>query len=392
MCPDGAHNARRMDDLGGGVWWCGIEDRPGPHFVVVAAAARTTAPKHASPSSIATARQCLHRYWAEYVLRHRPPPGPEAVRGTFSHKVLELTAGEPDGQRDLDRARKLANSEWRTFMHGDDFQRLRLTTDQSREFTGKAIAAVAVALELWPLNGRDIIGAELRFELHVNGVKMHGVIDLAERPTDPVLVAHGYRLFVTDYKTGKVPISVHRQSKWDRKLWVPGTFAGPPPDPPAHDGEAEKLIQAHIYNAAARQLHEIPNQREVGAQLLYVGDDTGVVMADPHDTRQALAAVKTTWRQIEQAHEDGWWPATVGPLCGWCPHMAWDNGDGTWQFCGDGLRYAFNRLESPYGWTKYGTNEPVPAAVTIRQMDPDVRRQARQAADAAVVKPTAPWP
>lgn len=379
-CPDGAHNAKPMVDIGGGVWWCGDTREPGPHYVTVA----PQQPKgvtHCSPSSLAVARQCLHRYRCEYVMRHRPPSGVEAVRGTLSHRVLELLAAEPDGERDGCRARKLANQEWPAFRETPDFQQLGLTAAECRTFTGEAIAAVDRALELWPLNGRDIIGAETRFDLTINGIQVRGVIDLVERPSDPVLRRDDIHVFVTDYKSGRPPLSVGRQAKWDRKLWHPA--AGPPPAEPEHDSEADKLIQAHIYNAAARQMFEVPNQRQVAAQLLYIGPDVAVLHAPGEHTRQTIDQVKTTWRSIQQAEEDGWWPATVGPLCGYCPHMIWDNGDGTHEFCGPGLRYAFNRLDSEWGWTKYGTNEPVPAAVTIRQLDPDTRRAARQAADDA---------
>lgn len=748
-CPDAAHKAGLMaalDPSGGPhdgdparalLWWCG---EPGAeHYVRVD---RPDGIRHVSPSSLATARQCMRRYWFQYVLRHKEPPGPEAVRGTLSHRILELLAAQPDGQRDLDRARKLANAEWATFKEDPDFLRLALTRDAAREFTGEAIAAVGRALELHPLNGRDILAAEHRFELHLNGVKVHGVMDLVERPSDPVLRDHGYQVFVTDYKglaldtplptatgwttmgdvavgdmllgadgnptkvigksqvrhrpcyridfgdgssvvcddehlwdvvtyhgsapktidtdelhyrntrgaqmhvlpplplllpeadlpiepylfgtwlgdgdsrsgvitcgrqdvealvaelerrghrcrlrpegrsvkvtvtrpaerlcrrghersarsdctwcnnnraaakllpewnvplgtqlrregllgmsgskrippvflrasveqrmellrglmdsdgswnpqrrqgifwntnkaladgvaelvalmgwrlsrwtdgykhlvqfrpagtrnpfslprkaeqvvfagvgrseksinrtirrvtpvasvptqcvevdapdslylcgermvpthnSGKVPCSVGRLSKYDRKL--DGTPA------PAEDGEAEKLLQAHIYNAAARLVYEVPNQRQVGAQLLYIGQDVGVLHAVPSETRQAMDQVKTTWQQIKAAEEDGHWPASTGPLCGWCPHLVWDNGDGTFDMCGDGLAYAFRRIESRWGWTKYGTNEPVPAAVTIRGLAPEVERQARDAAAASVV--TAPAP
>ena len=388
-CPDSAHRTALMAPLAADgapwdgdparapLWWCG--EPGGSHYVRID---RPEGIRHVSPSSINMARQCMRRYWFQYVLRHKEPPGPEAVRGTLSHRILELLAAQPDGQRDLDRARKLANSEWPAFKDHPDFQRLRLTRDQAREFTGEAIASVGRALDIYPLNGRDIIGPEVRFELHLNGVKVHGVMDLVERPSDPILRDHGFQVMVTDYKTGKVPCSVGRQSKYDRKL------DGSPAPP--EDSEAEKLVQAHIYNAAARQLYEVPNQRQVGAQLLYIGPDTGVLHAPPSETRQVMDGVKTTWKQIKAAEEDGYWPASTGPLCGWCPHLVWDNGDGTFDFCGEGLAYAFRRIESRWGWTKYDTNEPVPAAVTIRGLDPEVERQARDAAAASVIAAPAP--
>ena len=386
-CADSAHNAKLMTPLADSghpymgdnpddarLWWCeSVEGAE--HYLRVERP--YTGARHLSPSSLSTARQCLHRYWCQYVLRHKEAPGPEAVRGTLSHRILEVLAAQPDGQRDLDRARKLANAEWPAFRDHPDFQRLELTRDAAREFTGDAIAAVGRALELHPLNGRDILAAEQRFELHLNGVKVHGVMDLVERPADPVLRDHGYQVLVTDYKTGKVPVSVGRLSKYDRKL------DGSPA--PQEDSEAEKLVQAHIYNAAARQLYEVPNQRQVVAQLLYIGPDVGVLHADPDGTRQALDGMKTTWQQIKAAEEDGYWPATVGPLCGWCPHMVWDNGDGTYQFCGEGLAYALKRLAGRYGWTKYGTNDPVPAAKAIAALPPEDYQRAVDAAAATEI-------
>lgn len=347
-CPETAHKGmleRRDDD--GIVWWC----EEGGHYATVWTP--KAAIDHLSPSSISTARQCLNRFRGTYVLGRRETPGIEAVLGTFAHRVLEVLGEEPDGQRDFERARKLANAEWRTFREIPDFVGLELDSEKVRSFTAAAIAAVGRAIDLMPLDG-TLIATEQRFELFLDGVKLHGVIDRVDRLE---------RLTITDWKTGRPPLALD----------------APITDPYAATKRNEKLVQAHIYVAAASELYDTP-RKEIDAQLLYIGPDTAFLIADPEDTYMVMAGVRDTWRRVKVAEEENVWPASPGPLCGWCPHLAWPNGDGTHDFCEEGLRFVFRKLDSRYGWTKYGTTDPVPAAVTIRNLSPEQHEKARAVA------------
>lgn len=320
-----------------------------------------------SPSSLSTARQCLRRFHAENVLRRREPPGPEAVLGTFVHRVLEMLVCERRDDRTIETARRLANSEWPEFKTSPDFLRLELNRRDTLEFAGQAIAAVHRALELIPLDRLTVLGIEQRFDVTLDGVPMHGIVDLVVRDEDGLLAPNpdGRRVDLIDYKTGAVPVTVGRASRFD------------------DEKEAEKLVQAHIYNAAAAQLYNVPVADVVG-QLVYIGEDVGILFADPADTPTVIAAVAETWETVKAADVGpGPWPATPGPLCGWCPHIAWVNEDGGHDFCPEGLAYAFNKIGSRWGWTARKTGLPTPAAATIAALDPEVLAAARRVAAVA---------
>lgn len=719
-CPDSAHSKRLMcplDEHGQTVrpadpaqhrrWWCPGNDREPAHYAIVD---RPNTVKHLSPSSLATARQCLRRFHAEYVLRRKPPSKLEAVRGVFAHRILELLAGEPDGQRDPDRARKIGNAEWPAHTAGGDFQQLRLTRDQARDYAHWAMAAVDRALEMHPLNGRRIIAAEHRFNRHIAGVEVHGVMDLVVEPnkgpfkvgvTDwkglaldtplptptgwttmgevqpgdwllgvdgqptrvvvksqihhrpcyriefgdgshvvadnehlwsvdkdnwtttkvltteevHVFLARGNQLHIrppapvelpdanlpidpyvlglwlgdgasrsgqitvgrsdldatldelekrgetgcvarlerTAYTvtvkrpdrdacsrghaegrggcsnceadryrgtlgaehnlalttrlrragllcrggekripTGYLRASVAQRMEllrglmdsdgswnrvrdqavfevatkpladgvaelvalmgWRTARWtdgyrfrvafrpaaphnpfslprkaalvgfanasgrstnrtlrravpvptvptqcvmvdaadslylcgermVPTHNTGKPADRNYPDRVAEKMVQPHIYNAAAKADFNVERQQDVCGQLVFIGEQPARMVAHPSDTGRVVRTVRDTWAQVQAAQDDKWWPANPGPLCGWCEQAVWRQPDGTIDFCPEGMRYAFSKMDGPYGWTKRGSSEPTPTAVTINALTVDERRQARQAAE-----------
>lgn len=357
-CPDGGDRhqqepMRLLDSRDERVWWCGEG-----HYLLA------NGPKtidHLSPSALSTAEQCMYRYWNTYVMGRREPTKVPTEVGTFAHEILEHLAQEPDGTRDLDRAKKIAAARWPDYAATWAFQSLRLDPQAVKAFKWQAIRAVECLLHEHPLNGLHVVATEQSFKENLSGTPLHGKIDLT-------VATDTGGLEVIDYKTGAFPASGLARSlkesggreKYGRHLEL------------VWKSEREKLKQAHVYVAATRKLHGV---EDVTAKLVYCKPgDSGVLIADPADTRMVMHDVRHTWQAIQAHQEAGDFPHNPGPLCGWCPFLAWPNGDGTFEFCPAGVGYARRKMDRPWPWTKRGTDELAPAVVTIRGLDPEQRR------------------
>jgi len=241
-----------------------------------------TRPRHLSPSSASTFRQCPRRWKFRYVDRLPDPKGIPALVGTFVHRVLEELLVLDPTDRTLDRARALAGELWPETAEDPDFVALELGQDAARGVRWDAWRLVENYFAMEDPTLVRVADREQRLDVDLDGVPFLGIVDRTE------FTETGIR--VTDYKTGKAP----------RERYV-----------------ADKLDQVWLYAAAlgasGRPVDEV--------RLMYL---TGVNVDRPVEPAAVAAAVarhSETWNDIGRAVGDDSFPFKLGPLCGWCPYI-----------------------------------------------------------------------
>ncbi|RMH82017.1 MAG: PD-(D/E)XK nuclease family protein [Actinomyces sp.] len=240
-------------------------------------------PPALSPSGASTFEQCPRRWRFRYVDRLPDPPGPDALAGTFAHRVLELLCGEAAADRTVERARVLARMVWPELAESDDFAALDLDADGVRAFKWRAWSAIE---GLWDVENPatvEVHATELRVDTVVGGVPFRGVIDRVDVEPDG--------LVVTDYKSGRAPSA---------------RFA------PA------RLTQVLLYAAA---LEAESGTRPVRARLLYLGQRSVDTTVTRDTLDEASEGLRRTWDDIRRSCEVDEFPARPGPLCGWCAYV-----------------------------------------------------------------------
>lgn len=241
-------------------------------------------PPHLSPSAATTFTQCPRRWQRRYLERLPDPPGPPALVGTLTHRVLELLLNEPTGARTLDRARELAKVAWPEISAKSDFANLSLDADGIRGFKWRVWRAIEGLWHLEDPDGVEVEATEQRLEVTLGDVPFVGVIDRVDRVDG--------RLVVTDYKSGRPPRAGH---------------------------VAEKLDQVLLYAGAVAQ---VTGEQPGRARLLYLGATEIGVDATPEAVGQAVARLSTTWGDIGTSCTTGTFAARPGVLCAWCPFLS----------------------------------------------------------------------
>ncbi|MCY3576602.1 MAG: PD-(D/E)XK nuclease family protein [bacterium] len=241
-------------------------------------------PKHLSPSSASSYRECARRWKFRYVDRLPDPPGEAAVTGTFAHMVLEKLMQEPVEHRTVDRAKELAREAWPTMENSRDYRSLDLDENASRNFRWNGWKAIEGLWELEDPGKVRVASTEQDVRVEINGVPFRGIIDRVDE-TDEGLV-------VTDYKSGKAP-SERFSSNYSTQML--------------------------LYAAA---LTELEGRKPAKAQLLYLGQKVVEVEITDENLAEAVDELRTTWLAIMESCIAQEFEATVSPLCGWCPFVA----------------------------------------------------------------------
>ena len=157
----------------------------------------TFRPRHLSPSSASTFRQCPRRWRLRYIENLPDPKGEAAVLGTFVHQVLEDLLGLEATERSIDTARDLARKLWDETLTDEDFVGLCLSETEIKSFMWRAWRLIEKYFSLEDPSEVEVIRAEQKLSAEIGGVPFYGIVDLTEQ------VSSGVR--VVDYKTGKAP-------------------------------------------------------------------------------------------------------------------------------------------------------------------------------------------
>lgn len=241
-------------------------------------------PKHLSPSSASSYRECARRWKFRYVDRLPDPPGEPAVTGTFAHMVLEKLMQEPVENRTVDRAKTLARELWPKMENSRDYRGLDLNDEASLKFRWNGWKAIEGLWDLEDPREVRVASTEQDVRVEINGVPFRGIIDRVDETDDG--------LVVTDYKSGKAPS--------DR-------FS------------SNYATQMLLYAAA---LTELEGRKPAKAQLLYLGQKVVEVEITDDNLAEAVNELRSTWLAIMESCISLEFEATTGPLCGWCPFVA----------------------------------------------------------------------
>jgi putative RecB family exonuclease len=240
-------------------------------------------PTHLSPSSAATFAQCPRRWKLRHLDRMPDPPGPPALVGTLTHRVLELLLNEPAGNRTLDRARELAKVAWPEVSARSEFTKLALDAEGVKNFKWRVWRAVEGLWHLEDPDGIEVAATEQRLETTLGGVPFVGIIDRVDRVDG--------QLVVTDYKSGRPPRPGHVAEKLDQVLLYAGAVAATVGEQPAR------------------------------ARLLYLGAAEFSIEATPTAVDQAVGRLANTWDLIGSSCQADAFAPKPGVLCGWCPFV-----------------------------------------------------------------------
>ncbi|WP_419918270.1 RecB family exonuclease [Candidatus Poriferisocius sp.] len=242
------------------------------------------APKYLSPSSASSYRECARRWKFRYVDRLPDPPGEAAVTGTFAHMVLERLMQEPVEERTVPRAKELARELWPRMENHPDYRGLELDERGGLNFRINGWKAIEGLWDLEDPREVKVAATEQDVRVKINGVPFRGIIDRVDDTGDG--------LVVTDYKSGKAP---------------------------SERFSSNYATQMLLYAAA---LTELENRRPARAQLLYLGQKVVEVEITDENLTEALEELRVTWLNIMNSCITLEFPASTGPLCGWCPFVA----------------------------------------------------------------------
>lgn len=279
-------------------------------------------PERLSPSRVKDFIQCPRLFYYRSVLGIPTPPTEATLRGNLAHTAFELLFDRPRGDRGVEHAVAYALAAFRCEMEpfvprdGEYDLAVRKAAGLDRDLT----PAATVKFERRAEEAARIVGhcgeAEFldRLEKVVSGwygLETPGRFDPSEREMHVVasmfgVTVHGYidrldrvkrddgseTVYVTDYKTGKLPSDRFRD---------------------------EAFFQLEIY---ALLLARSAGVRVDMLRLLYTatGTQEGVLsrQVDPAVLARTEARLRTAWDSMRAAADRGEWKGKKQVLCGWC--------------------------------------------------------------------------
>ncbi|MEC7915341.1 MAG: PD-(D/E)XK nuclease family protein [Actinomycetota bacterium] len=239
-------------------------------------------PRHLSPSSASTFRQCPRRWKLKYIEKLPDPKGEAAVLGTFVHQILEELLSLASDKRSIDAARNIARDLWGRLLDDEDFRGLSLSDTDAKGFMWKAWRLIEQYFAIEDPTQVNVVRAEQQLAVEIGGVPFFGIVDLTEQVSDGVRVV--------DYKTGKAPNS---------------RFVD------------DKLSQVWLYAAALAE----EDVEVSGVRLMYLTSGTIDRPIDSTAVTQAVDAHRQTWDDLCEAIDAQKFPHKTGPLCNWCPYL-----------------------------------------------------------------------
>jgi putative RecB family exonuclease len=257
--------------------------------------------------------KCPKSFWYKSILRLPSAPTVATTRGTLTHTALEELFAHPREERTVEVALTKIAPAWDELKSqpsyaavvsaeaGDD---ATVTGPPPPQDDGDAVPVIDPAKEAELLasveamvrnyfamerpQAFDPTGLELRLTADVEGVAVHGIVDRLDTHDS----AAGARVYISDYKTGRVP----------KSRFLDDAFF------------AMKIYAVLVEEALGTPVHAL--------RLLYLtaGSRDGIYTLEVNDTLNAMTRkrIKGIATAIRRAHQRDEWPTKTGPLCNWC--------------------------------------------------------------------------
>lgn len=290
-------------------------------------------PKTLSPSRASDFRQCPRKFYYRTILGLQDPGSEATLRGTLAHTACERIFDHPRPERTVERAVEYVYPAWRALsepavardsvepgspealvreatgawadlLEKDDYQSKRLlrsaqdahdvlaSAENPKETEEALLASTEDMVRRWfgmeNPQKFDPTGRELKIGTDIGGVRVFGIIDRV----DAIRRGSEERVFISDYKTGKVPT----------ERYLDAAFEG-------------LRVYALLWHSTRKTL-------PYALRLVYLKDGSSagvkqleVTQTMVEDTRVRLQEI---WRDIVSSATNEDWQPSTGPLCGWC--------------------------------------------------------------------------
>jgi len=247
-----------------------------------------------SPSRINTFLGCPMKYRFQYIDSVPKLPVEVALRGNFTHRILELLLQRPAPERTSDAAREAFDQAQKEFLNDDDFRLLALDPAATEAFWEAAREAVRAYYRIEHPQDADIVELEKWVSARLGDFEIAGFIDRLERVKG--------RLVVSDYK-GSVPKRSEYSTDNFRQLMLYALMCQVQLEQTPHEVRV-------YYLGGGRD--EFPRNKRVVSQEV---------------TPEALDEVRTTARHVfddlNAATTSGEFATKVQKLCDWCDYQRW---------------------------------------------------------------------
>jgi putative RecB family exonuclease len=247
-----------------------------------------------SPSKINSFVGCPMKYRFQYVDSVPRLPAEVALRGNFTHRILELLLQHPAAERTNENANKSLEQARTEFRKREDWRMLNLNDEEAERFWEAAREAVRAYYRIQHPQDADIVALELKASMSLGEFQLAGIIDRVERDNG--------QLVISDYK-GSVPKRLEYSDDHLRQL----------------------MLYALMYEF---QLKEAPH--EVRVYYLGGGKDeyprnkrvvSQVVTRELLD--EARSGAHRVYADIKNATASGEFATKVQKLCDWCDYQQW---------------------------------------------------------------------
>jgi len=247
-------------------------------------------PQRLSPSRMSDFKKCPKAFWFKSVQRIATKPTEAQIKGTLVHAVLEHLFDLPRSERTVEAAVAMLPVEWDKLRGEEIYAELVAGLDEA-SFLAEAHQLVVNYFAMEDPTGFDPDGREMWVRGEVDGQSLIGVIDRLDRVARPDGTT---TVFVSDYKTGKVPKERYRK---------------------------DAFFAMRVYALMLAQAGE----RVDRLRLVYVkeGHRDAVLRLDIDEPtlRRTESEVSVIIKGIRDCHEADQWPTRTGPLCPWCDYQ-----------------------------------------------------------------------
>ena len=246
-------------------------------------------PKSLSPSRMSDWKKCPKAFHFKSILRVPTKPTEAQIKGTLVHAVLEQLFDHQRPERTVETAHGLIPGCWAELRSEPQYAELIASLAETA-FLAEVRQLVTNYFSMENPQGFDPEGREMWVRGTVNDMPLIGVID---RLDSHELPDGATRVFISDYKTGKVP-KVKFQD--------------------------EAFFAMRVYALMRHQAGEHTDR----LRLVYVKEGSREAVLRSEIDEKVLARtekdVAKIVSEIRAAHATDTWPTKVGPLCGWCDY------------------------------------------------------------------------